>query len=407
MTFKTLSDNGKSNKGYSLIEVLIAVIILSIVVIPLLTAFILSAKLSKKAKSAQLETTVAQTVMEDFKNTSIEKVFDYYTSPLSGINASASIGGLSDLFDYKFERRDINVGGITYRTEVLATAQKAANIIEVTPFSATFDYAFVQSLTDESEQYSKILNEAASKINEDYNYKNASGDYVYGEYTGDSLVKSKIRISRNITIKIERVADKIKVSNSIQYKGKISGHPGYNKTDGSAITIDDVDIIIPAISIDENDKIYPDDPTLGKTLENVYIYYFPAYKNGKLHCDEDKIEIVNDTGEEFDVYLIKQLNPEYSEGNVLTWEGTYSPTVNRLPAYSSNLRLHSNIKKNISPSADSSTPPVCSLVAIDDDMLYATKSINTIYDLEVNVYDQATDEFRYRMNGSMESSNDK
>lgn len=63
-----------NNQGFSLLEVLIAIIILCIVSIPLLRAFVTAAKTNARSKITLKATSVAEDLMEDFKNRSLEEL---------------------------------------------------------------------------------------------------------------------------------------------------------------------------------------------------------------------------------------------------------------------------------------------------------------------------------------------
>lgn len=72
---------GYSNKGFTLVEVLIAVVIMAIVAIPLLHAFSTTANTSAKAKYKMIATNAAENIMEDVKNLTIEEITAKYGTP--------------------------------------------------------------------------------------------------------------------------------------------------------------------------------------------------------------------------------------------------------------------------------------------------------------------------------------
>lgn len=70
------------NNGLTLVELLIAITILAIITVPLLHAFVSSARVNRKAKQTQRLTTMGQDIMEGLKAYSIEELayeFDYPT----------------------------------------------------------------------------------------------------------------------------------------------------------------------------------------------------------------------------------------------------------------------------------------------------------------------------------------
>jgi prepilin-type N-terminal cleavage/methylation domain-containing protein len=61
------------NKGFTLVEILVAVTILTLVVTPLLSAFVTSARVNAMAKTKHQATVVAENVFEGIKNFGIEE----------------------------------------------------------------------------------------------------------------------------------------------------------------------------------------------------------------------------------------------------------------------------------------------------------------------------------------------
>ena len=63
----------KNNKGFTLVEVLIAVSILAVLVVPLAANFVTSSKVNLKSKRVMDGTSVAQNVMEGVSSYGIEE----------------------------------------------------------------------------------------------------------------------------------------------------------------------------------------------------------------------------------------------------------------------------------------------------------------------------------------------
>ena len=70
-----------SNAGFSLVELLIAVVILAIIVIPLLRMFVTSTRINVKSRQMLRATTVAQDIMEGLKAYTLEEVKTQFTPP--------------------------------------------------------------------------------------------------------------------------------------------------------------------------------------------------------------------------------------------------------------------------------------------------------------------------------------
>ena len=56
-----------NNEGFSLVELLIAIVILSIIVVPLLHSFVTSARTNAKSRNTMHATAIAEDVMEQFE----------------------------------------------------------------------------------------------------------------------------------------------------------------------------------------------------------------------------------------------------------------------------------------------------------------------------------------------------
>lgn len=85
-----------NNKGLSLVELLIAVVILAVIVVPLLHAFVTSARINAKSKKELRETAAAQDIMEGLKAYSVEDLAYQFNYPNGGINEYSLKFGIID-----------------------------------------------------------------------------------------------------------------------------------------------------------------------------------------------------------------------------------------------------------------------------------------------------------------------
>lgn len=67
-----------NNEGFSLIELLIAIVILAIIVVPLLHSFVTSARTNAKSRNTMHATAIAEDVMEQFEAHTLEEMADTY-----------------------------------------------------------------------------------------------------------------------------------------------------------------------------------------------------------------------------------------------------------------------------------------------------------------------------------------
>lgn len=115
-----------SDAGFSLVELLIAVTILAIIVIPLLHMFITSTKINVKSRQTLRATTVAQDIMEGLKAYTLEEVraqfeppegsggsgFHYPTDGFYVIDSSVIQGGVRELSELEHPDKEIYYFGI-------------------------------------------------------------------------------------------------------------------------------------------------------------------------------------------------------------------------------------------------------------------------------------------------------
>lgn len=104
------------NKGFSIVEAMVAIVILSIIFIPITNSFISSIKASQETKIMQAATTTAQQVMEDFKNDTIVNLANNYTV-LGGTNVFESSWTELNL-EKKISRADNNCCDFTVDVKV-------------------------------------------------------------------------------------------------------------------------------------------------------------------------------------------------------------------------------------------------------------------------------------------------
>lgn len=84
------SDLKKDNKGLSLIELLIAMALLAILIVPVFNSFIASARMNLKARQLMAATDVAQTVFEGFSDKSFATVRDDINNRMGSFSLSSN-----------------------------------------------------------------------------------------------------------------------------------------------------------------------------------------------------------------------------------------------------------------------------------------------------------------------------
>ena len=348
-----------NNAGFSLVEVLVAVIILALVAGPVLMAFVMSARFNARARESQRISVVAESVMEEFKGLSIKQ-------------ARNGVAGYSLRSDnpaaYEFAKT-VSVDDVNYDVKITATPlrdKEAVNkhgadtsldrVVKTDAMNPYYDYVFTQNMYQDKTVYDQILNNVFAYLDEHHNFTT-----VYPGKSADDLDKSKISVDRVVKLEVygDASTQHVKVSYTYTYAVTdypITGHPNASKSDFAPIVIDETN----EIPI----KDYKD-------LRRVYLFYSPGYKNSLARkvCQikNDTVSVVNNiTGRGIEAYVVKQTNPLYD--NLTTLDNEYFPTVTA----SVDVTLHSYVSVWDS---------------FDGFASYTTANESLMYALKVEVFD--------------------
>lgn len=137
----TAAESRKQNKdaGFSLLELLIAVVILAIIVIPLLNLFLSSNKLNIKSRQTLRATTAAQDIMEGLKAYDINEIKEQFDKPANGfyvIDSRMIKGGVAEETAlevdfsgnpapglYVFSMKELNMQGSKFDAKIVVDAR--------------------------------------------------------------------------------------------------------------------------------------------------------------------------------------------------------------------------------------------------------------------------------------------
>ncbi|MBR5788753.1 MAG: hypothetical protein IKX99_01440, partial [Lachnospiraceae bacterium] len=366
----------------SLVEVLVAVIILALVAGPVLMAFVMSARFNARARESQRESVVAESVMEEFKGLSIKQ-------------ARNGVAGYSLRSDnpaaYEFAKT-VSVDDVNYDVKITATPlrDKAAadrhgadtlldKIVNTEAMNPYYDYVFTQNMYQDKTVYDLILNNVFTYLDEHHNF---TADNP-GKSASD-LNKDFISVDREVKIEIYGDVDAQHVKISYTYTYAINNYP---VTVHTIVSKNDFAPIV----IDETNEIPIKDY---KDLRRAYLFYSPGYKGeaAKKVCQikHDTVSVVNNIGgRNIEAYVVKQTNPLYE--NLTTLNNEYFPTVTA----SADVTLHKYV--SIGDTFDG----FASYTSADESLMYA---------LKVEVFDDGADalgfpaeRFLYVLDGTINS----
>ena len=356
-----------NNKGMTLIEVLVALTLLTVAIMPMLGSFVQVARFSEKGRILQQSTTIAQTAMENCKAYNVEAIHEQMTNStptfltgdyLTGATWSNTTNG--DDVTYFINNMNVDNRSIGMSVELSPIATSDKPLTEYENVNGYLDAVFVASSTKadtvdgvnvaaadrktffelENEFYETLLDELATEIT------NKMQTEIGGPLAGVSVSKDELREQYFNVLINSHNQNGLKVSRKISVTASTDISTGVDK---AVVTytykVEDIenfeyDYGASSFSIAMgNTSAY-----LGKTatysatiysnavskdyagnLERVYLYYYPmytGYTTDSFRCVSDDV-VVDTSGLKYlatgvwkdktiDVYLIKQLNPDES-----------------------------------------------------------------------------------------------
>lgn len=292
------------NRGLSLIELLIAVTILGIIIVPVLHSFVTSYRVNAKSRETLRATTLAQNEMEIFEKEKMEDLKD------------------RSKFSYEPPTEDPTTGKIEFLKKEVSNDNSGKKLFDVyVTLDPTGDYAVAnsQELTTLDNMGSKGSGRFVQPIRTKYKLQSLD-EMMYKQFADSSARVGKMRdeehfkenLQRTIVVDIEKDATNItKAKVTYEYKclnaslvetGKSVEKKEYPIFDNSSMEDEDGNPI---------------------ELQSLYVFYAPRYVNNK-----DKIQINNTTGIEANINIIRM--DVLKEGSTKEREpvpSTYKPTI--------------------------------------------------------------------------------
>lgn len=325
-------------RGFSLVEVIIALAVLAIIAVPICHSFVTAARTNAKARKQASANAVAENVMEGINAYTYEDLVTQFTTVAvddflisENCDEKGVISGWSDgmhtkpgnTMVYQIRGVDEDVYSFDVRVTVDASAYTALpgeaenfndrELAVITNYNAEKDYLFVQNKEDEIAAYQTL----ASR----------SGTHSQAELEG--------RIKRTIRIVLEKedTPQAVRVSTTVTYT--YVGSEGF----------------IPAENASYTKNYGTSQYITDELLRNAYICYIPNYAARFSSADMDEILIENPDNVEASLFLIKQKD---DSGSALeSKENQYVPTVRITEGRweeeqgKAKLRLHTNYENNL------------------------------------------------------------
>lgn len=379
MSIRRLHRRKLNNVGMSLVELIVAMALLMIVTVPILYTFVYSARNNAHARLRQQTTAAAQTVMENLKAYSVEKIctdFNNKTFPVSGVGSSGFdeliVSGVTinpeGVVSYSGGAIELKISGMEYQRQTydvdikLTSHDSQASQIDFLKYESptqenAASYAVSNAAMD-SYALQQIMGIVAQRWNE---RENAAGlpdpSATPAAHSAAEVDANKVEITeRELRVDIDQVGSEYVAKVSCVYTFKVNDYPYENAATGVSGTFS-----IPEAGDLPESNIYRVDLSEGAgggvdfsreifrqntELEYLFLYYYPAYDYipGVSSSDplvgKDQIVIDNTTGTEIKCYIYKQKNLAISDVRLRTAEGSYEVYVslNNASIYDDNLR---------------------------------------------------------------------
>ena len=319
-----------NNKGFSLVELMIATVILAIIVAPLLHAFVTAANTTVKSRQMGDITLASENIAE-----AVETAPPLKELILLGDSAKTYFAGATEVSLYSYDDEDgtyteitnpgttncyylgvkgIQAGSSTFNAMIKLDANeyrqaaKPINTVDLTDYS-NMDAVYAQGMVanDPDDEALANLRVKAAAYATDYSYSVPVRTITLEVKDG---VNAQGNLNGTIVAKLH-FDYQYKIS---YYKDNAAGEPELNYATINTDTIYE-DLLTPPYS-----------PALyGGRLPNIYVMYTPMYgEDGVLN---DVIKIENKIQEPFKVFLVKERGPNLSrENNYVASVEQYVPT---------------------------------------------------------------------------------
>ncbi len=443
---RTTKQNKKlNNAGLTLVEVLVAITILSVAIVPLMYSFVYVARHNLKARDLQQTTVLAHTVIENCKSYTLQEVEASITDSTAPTypflkNADSSvkdnINSTATTTYYHFDNVKMysdgagNVSNQVY--DVRMTIEPAAGteqlMMSYEDMNAYRDAVFMAETAttnttpalnasdldgiahDRAIAEIKNLVSSHSMANHGFQVNMTDTEVVNSFQTG-GLNDGKLNARKYITVTASEGAGSVQtVDMNWSYTYSLAGgFFTYELTHPVTGVVSTDTVVVPSTNLSSSFDftIYNNSETKDKTdLENIYLFYYPAYSNEHVtpypHLSEE-ISIDNNLPDSVNVYLIKQSNPSMTNTELHIAETIYSPILkgNDLTG-GGGIKVYHNLDENLGGGSttgwselnasglellDYDRDPNPSIV--DEETLINVESKQLMYRVVVDIYDSS------------------
>ena len=356
-----------NNKGFSLVELLIATIILGIVVAPLLHSFVTAASTTVRSRQIGEATLLGENVAElvettDLKN--LETLFEnpsFDTNPTDPNNnppaSTYSVNSVNDTEVYSLSAQGVPSGGSTFNVKVTLDPSpyrtgdqdnRRVNDVKLSDYSV-MDAIYAQSLdVDNPDELAWFaFKTEADRVHEgEADGENVSEKQVWDPDSAEPVRTITLDITKNSDNEIEVVLSKTYTYSYVYYD--TTTKPGETIRCEGSITVGPFRYNMMkngAYSLAANRNRLP----------NIYVMYYPIYESESVTNDIIRINnMVGGEAEPFKIFLVKEETKTQSgdkDPYLATKEYNYMATLEQyVPAGTDEndfAVVYSNIRENL------------------------------------------------------------
>ena len=296
------------DQGFTLVEVLVAVVVLAVVVLPLLNSFVTASRTNAKAKKLMDATTAAQNVFEELKGEKLDDFISAYTETQEIIMKDPTNPQL-DVNGEEMYRHILPENGHPENFRISVDQRSFLARVTIDPLDYTTKQGDPVKDSDYNSQLFSTISELSSSSNAFFiqqvsdNLDDTAAEALAPDTSAASVENTKNNMSRTITIDVDyNVATKL---------CEVFATLSYSDTAGGSYT-----------PINQY-RIYSNNIALSNTLSNIFVCFLPMYSpTGTKLAPKEKIVINNPTNYPVGIYIAKQT--DYDAGADMVAKNNYS-----------------------------------------------------------------------------------
>ena len=377
----------RDNRGFTLVELIVAIVILAIVFLPLLHAFVTGAYTESKSRQQNNATTAAQGIIENIQASDTATLLTNYTAQVSGGKATGV---------YTRSDSGVTSSGSTFDTKVTLTPVSAVNSKAVVVSNS------MDAVVDMTGADTDALNEF---------YNECDGNVPITGTSSSAYCLSNL-ITR--TIRVTSILQKDQtyiVYVDFSYGGTATYTTSSTDPDTQKVSYTEHKV---TLSYQSEDKVTASLPTdtaaLARIAKNggpaysLYLYFKPIVHSDARTYYNDNFSIYNTVADgasannyDFNVFLIDTTD---TSANSSSWNINYFPVINYYGQHNlDQMRVFSNVKMTSSTNflrgytAHSNVDPTVAGLWKSmnfDGTLVEKQQLNRMYDIEVQVFKSGT-----------------